>query len=104
MRLLSISAALIIGLFASLPAAAHERWGEQPAPGAMRQADQSGYAPVNGIEMYYATYGAKNQAAADPILLIHGGLGHADVWSAQVADLSKDHLVIVADSRGHGRS
>ena len=59
----------------------------------------TGNAPVNGIEMYYATYGA-----GDPVLLIHGGLGHGDVWASQVIDLSKDHLVIVADSRGHGRS
>lgn len=59
----------------------------------------TGKAPVNGIEMYYATYGA-----GDPVLLIHGGLGHADIWANQVADLMKDHLVIVADSRGHGRS
>ncbi|WP_309665571.1 alpha/beta hydrolase [Tabrizicola sp.] len=65
----------------------------------MPAAASSGLAPVNGIEMYYATYGA-----GDPVLLIHGGLGHADVWSAQVADLMIDHLVIVADSRGHGRS
>ena len=59
----------------------------------------TGMADVNGIKMHYATFGA-----GDPVLLIHGGLGHADLWSAQVADLMKDHLVIVADSRGHGRS
>ena len=56
-------------------------------------------APVNGIEMYYAVYGE-----GEPVLLIHGGLGHADVWGAQVAELMKTHKVIVADSRGHGRS
>ena len=60
---------------------------------------KSGYAPVNGIEMYYAVYGT-----GDPILLIHGGLGHADVWAGQIPELSKNHTVIVADSRGHGRS
>ncbi len=38
------------------------------------------------------------------MLLIHGGLGNADIWANQVIDLSKDHEVIVADSRGHGRS
>jgi pimeloyl-ACP methyl ester carboxylesterase len=54
---------------------------------------------VNGIDMYFATYGS-----GKPVLLIHGGLGNADIWAAQVADLMKDHLVIVADSRGHGRS
>ena len=59
----------------------------------------AGYAPVNGIHMYYAVYGA-----GDPVLLIHGGLGHADLWANQVRDLMKDHTVIVADSRGHGRS
>lgn len=56
-------------------------------------------ADVNDIKMYYAEYGA-----GDPILFIHGGLGNADVWGAQVADFARDHLVIVADSRGHGRS
>jgi len=59
----------------------------------------AGYAPVNGIHMYYAVYGA-----GDPVLLIHGGLGHADLWANQVRDLMTDHMVIVADSRGHGRS
>jgi pimeloyl-ACP methyl ester carboxylesterase len=38
------------------------------------------------------------------VLLIHGGLGHADVWGFQVPALAEDHKVIVADSRGHGRS
>ncbi|HVG47022.1 MAG TPA: alpha/beta hydrolase, partial [Rubellimicrobium sp.] len=56
-------------------------------------------AEVNGISMYYATFGA-----GDPVLLIHGGMVNSDHWSAQVTDLMKDHLVIVADSRGHGRS
>ena len=65
----------------------------------MPKADETGYAPVNGIQMYYAVFGS-----GDPVLLIHGGLGHADIWASQVATLSKTHKVIVADSRGHGRS
>jgi pimeloyl-ACP methyl ester carboxylesterase len=60
----------------------------------------TGYAPVNGIRMYYATYGTGR-----PILLIHGGLASADVWANQVLPLvAAGHKVIVADSRGHGRS
>lgn len=84
-----------------LPAAAmaEERWQTLPEPVAMPMPTSSGYAKVNGIDMYYATFGA-----GDPVLLIHGGLGHADVWASQVAELSKTHTVIVADSRGHGRS
>ncbi|MER9407192.1 alpha/beta hydrolase [Mesorhizobium caraganae] len=80
-------------------ASAEERWLTLPEPAAMPKPDQSGYAPVNGIQMYYAVFGA-----GDPILLIHGGLGHADIWASQVAAMSKTHKVIVADSRGHGRS
>lgn len=86
-------------LLLSAPAWADDRWMTIPRPAPMPSPASTGMAPVNGIEMYYATYGA-----GDPVLLIHGGLGNADIWSAQVADLMKDHLVIVADSRGHGRS
>lgn len=86
-------------LFAAAPAVAAERWQQLPAPAPMPKADKTGTAPVNGIDMYYAVYGS-----GPPVLLIHGGLGYADVWGAQVADLSKDHTVIVAESRGHGRS
>ncbi|ESX05883.1 alpha/beta hydrolase [Mesorhizobium sp. LSJC268A00] len=78
---------------------AEERWQTLPEPAAMPKPDQSGYAPVNGIQMYYAVFGA-----GDPILLIHGGLGHGDIWASQVATMSKTHKVIIADSRGHGRS
>ncbi len=100
MRIVSISLAAALVTAATVCSAfAAERWAELPAPPAMPMAPKTGTAPVNGIEMYYAVYGA-----GDPILLIHGGLGHADYWANQVADLSKDHMVIVADSRGHGRS
>ena len=89
----------LTALFLAAPAHAEDRWMSIPMPAAMPAPVATGMAPVNGIEMYYATYGA-----GDPVLLIHGGLGNADIWSAQVADLMTDHLVIVADSRGHGRS
>ena len=83
----------------AVPAMADDRWMTVPDAPAMPTAASSGMADVNGISMYYATYGAGN-----PVLLIHGGLGHADIWANQVIDLMADHLVIVADSRGHGRS
>jgi pimeloyl-ACP methyl ester carboxylesterase len=92
-------AVLALAVASAVPAAAEERWMTVPDAPAMPEPVQTGMAPVNGIEMYYATYGA-----GDPVLLIHGGLGHADLWASQVADLMADHLVIVADSRGHGRS
>ena len=89
----------LLTLALAAPALAEDRWMTVPDAPAMPAPVATGMAPVNGIEMYYATYGA-----GDPVLLIHGGLGHADIWGNQVADLMQDHLVIVADSRGHGRS
>lgn len=91
--------ALALALMIATPAAAEDAWMTVPDAPAMPAPASTGMAPVNGIQMYYATYGA-----GSPILLIHGGLGHADLWANQVADLMTDHLVIVADSRGHGRS
>ena len=100
MRIVSISlAAALVTAVTFASAFAAERWQRLPEALAMPVSKVAGYAPVNGIHMYYAVYGA-----GDPVLLIHGGLGHADLWAYQVKDLMKDHTVIVADSRGHGRS
>ncbi len=85
------------------PALAQDRWMSVPEAAAMPAPASAGTAEVNGIRMHYATFGAAVEGR-EPVLLIHGGLGHADLWAAQVADLMTDHLVIVADSRGHGRS
>jgi len=98
-RLWNMSAFAVAFTLVAGAAWAEERWETLPEPAAMPAATETGYAKVNGIDMYYATYGA-----GDPVLLIHGGLGHADIWASQVAELSKTHKVIVADSRGHGRS
>jgi len=99
MRSMFKAAILAAALLMPAAAIAEERWQTLPEPAAMPKADESGYAKVNGIDMYYAVYGS-----GEPILLIHGGLGHADIWASQVAEMAKTHKVIVADSRGHGRS
>lgn len=91
--------ALLTALALTTAAKAAERWETLPSFPPTPPAKASGMAPVNDIKMYYAEYGE-----GDPILFIHGGLGSADVWGNQVADFARDHRVIVADSRGHGRS
>ena len=72
-----------------------------PDASQMPQSDTTGMIRIDGGTMYYATFGEDD---GTPILLIHGGLAHADLWGAQVEDLSADHRVVVADTRGHGRS
>ncbi|MBB3593032.1 pimeloyl-ACP methyl ester carboxylesterase [Rhizobium sp. BK529] len=100
MRRITLGILTFFSLFLTVASAqSAERWAGLPAFPAMPTPKTSGMADVNDIKMYYAEYGE-----GDPILFIHGGLGNADVWGYQVADFAKDHLVIVADSRGHGRS
>jgi pimeloyl-ACP methyl ester carboxylesterase len=94
-----IAVAVLVFMMVTAATAA-ERWQTLPEPPPMPPGAHSGFAPVNGIQMYYATYGE-----GPPILLIHGGLAHADIWANQIAPLvAAGHKVIVADSRGHGRS
>ena len=57
------------------------------------------YAEVNGIRLYYETYGA-----GSPVLVLHGGTGFIESMHYQIGDLAGEHLVIAPDSRGHGRS
>jgi pimeloyl-ACP methyl ester carboxylesterase len=92
-------AAFAVAALLAFSAAATERWNTLPPLPPMPAPAQSGFAPVNGIKMYYAVFGE-----GDPILLIHGGLANSDYWANEVDALSKTHKVIVADSRGHGRS
>ncbi|WP_026157529.1 alpha/beta fold hydrolase [Rhizobium leguminosarum] len=100
MRVTAIAILTFFSMFLAVTGAqSAERWAELPAFPSMPVAKTSGMAEVNDIKMYYAEYGE-----GDPILFIHGGLGNAEVWGHQVADFAKDHRVIVADSRGHGRS
>lgn len=82
-------------------AAAGNPWESFPEPTKtwITQAKKQGCARTKRIEIYYAVFGE-----GEAVLLIHGGLGSANVWEAQVAPLSAKYQVIVADSRGHGRS
>ncbi|WP_298847641.1 alpha/beta fold hydrolase [uncultured Ruegeria sp.] len=96
----TLTTALVLGCLATT-SWAEDTWLSIPPSPVMPAAVASGTTEINGIDMYYATYG---DDGGTPVLLIHGGLAHGDIWAAQVADLARDHTVIVADTRGHGRS
>lgn len=99
-----LAPSLLAALSLAAPAAAEDLWLTLPDPAPMPEPAASGPIEVNGIAMHHALHGEADEGGPDPVLLIHGGLGHADLWSAQVADLMRDRLVAVADTRGHGRS
>jgi pimeloyl-ACP methyl ester carboxylesterase len=78
---------------------AEPQWLKLPPTPTLPQAAKSGYAPVNGIKIWYAVFGH-----GKPVLLLHGGLANSNYWGNQVPALAKKYEVIVLDSRGHGRS
>lgn len=56
-------------------------------------------AEINGVAIYYETYGA-----GPPVLVLHGGTAYLETMHYQIEALAKSRLVIAPDSRGHGRS
>ncbi|MFZ5942418.1 MAG: alpha/beta fold hydrolase [Bacteroidota bacterium] len=77
-----------------LPAAAQDGgipYGSNP--------EASHYAPVNGIELYYETYGS-----GAPLLLLHGNGGSIEAFRYQIPFFEKHYQVIAVDSRLQGRS
>jgi pimeloyl-ACP methyl ester carboxylesterase len=86
--------------FATTAAArAEPQWLTLPPTPSLSQPEQSGLAPVNGIKIWYATFGR-----GEPVILLHGGLANSNDWGLQVPALAEKYRVIVMDSRGHGRS
>lgn len=99
---LYLVAAFSLGIIisASIPSMGQERWRNLPPTPRLPRAAQSGYASVNNIRMWYAEFGE-----GPPVILLHGGLANSDYFGHLVASLVQHHFrVIVADSRGQGRS
>ena len=101
MRVLSLAFFLIVSLFAVATARAEPQWLTLPPTPTLPKAEESGLAPVNGIKIWYATFG---QSGGEPVVLLHGGLANSNYWGHQVPVLAERYRVIVMDSRGHGRS
>ena len=57
------------------------------------------YADVNGLHMYYETYGSGR-----PLILLHGGLGSGEMFGPILPALIDGHQLIVPDLQGHGRT
>ncbi len=100
----TVVGALFVGLLAaSASAQSPPRWMTLPPTPTLPTPQKSGRAPVNGISIFYATFGA-TVGQDVPVLLLHGGLANSDYWGHQVPALAEHRRVIVMDSRGHGRS
>ena len=60
---------------------------------------QSGYAPVNGLKMYYEIHGE-----GEPIVLVHGGVVGITMFGGNVEALAKGRKVIAVELQAHAHT
>jgi pimeloyl-ACP methyl ester carboxylesterase len=71
-----------------------------PAVSAQAQKPTTGYAPVNGLTMYYEIHGS-----GEPLVLLHGSyMTITNNWTGWIGELSKARKVIAVEMQGHGRT
>jgi len=62
----------------------------------------TGYAPVNGLKMYYEVHGS---GPGRPLVLLHGGVLTIELsFGAMLPELAAGRQVIVTELQGHGRT
>jgi pimeloyl-ACP methyl ester carboxylesterase len=60
---------------------------------------ESGYAPVNGLQLYYEIHGS-----GEPLILLHGAFGTIGLWGSILEGLAQHHQVIAVELQGHGHT
>ncbi|MEG3789405.1 alpha/beta hydrolase [Lysobacter sp. CCNWLW3] len=94
--------AAILTLSTAAPAATHND--ENPAMTQSRQAVQTGYAPVNGLRIYFEIHGVANPAQP-PLVLLHGGGDTIGTSFGQILPkLSRHRQVIAFEQQGYGHT
>ena len=65
-----------------------------------QQKSTTGYAPVNGLKMYYEIHGT-----GEPVVLLHGAfMAISGDWNDWINELAKTRKVIAVEMQGHGRT
>lgn len=65
-----------------------------------QQTPTTGYAPVNGLNMYYEVHGS-----GEPVVLLHGAfMTITSNWDGWIDELAKSRKVIAVEMQGHGRT
>jgi pimeloyl-ACP methyl ester carboxylesterase len=60
----------------------------------------TGYAPINGLQIYYEIHGS----GGTPLLLLHGGIVGSVTFAPLLPGLSVNRQVITIDLQGHGHT
>lgn len=90
-----LAIATIATLTTALPASAQTQTEGTPMP----TPTKSGYAPVNGVEVYYQVFGT-----GSPIVVLHGGMMSGSSFLPIMDMLTQSHQVIAVDLQAHGHT
>ena len=60
---------------------------------------KTGYAPVNGLKLYYEIHGT-----GEPLILLHGGVVGIAMFGPNLPALSVKRKVIAVELQGHGHT
>src|SRR5688572_23978108 len=72
------------------------------AVSAQAQQPTTGYAPVNGLNMYYEIHGS---GSGEPLVLLHGSfMTISNNWTGWIGELARTRKVIAVEMQGHGRT
>jgi pimeloyl-ACP methyl ester carboxylesterase len=72
------------------------------AVSAQAQKPITGYAPINGLKMYYEIHGSDS---GEPLVLLHGSyMTISNNWPAWIGEFAKTRKVIAVELQGHGRT
>jgi pimeloyl-ACP methyl ester carboxylesterase len=65
-----------------------------------QQKPTTGYAPVNGLKMYYEIHGK-----GEPVVMLHGAfMAISGDWNDWINELAKTRKIIAVELQGHGRT
>jgi pimeloyl-ACP methyl ester carboxylesterase len=70
-----------------------------PAIASAQEKPTTGFAPVNGLKMYYEVHGS-----GDPVVLLHGAFMTISSETQWIAELARTRKVIAVEMQGHGRT
>jgi pimeloyl-ACP methyl ester carboxylesterase len=68
--------------------------------GAIDQTVSEGYAPVNGLQMYWRSIGD----GGTPLVVVHGGFGVVEMFGDLLDRLAERRRVVAVELQGHGRT
>lgn len=94
-----VTAAIATAALAALPRLANAATTPAQEGTTMPTRPTSGYAPVNGVEVYYEVHGT-----GKPLVLLHGGFGAIEMFGPVLTALAAGRQVIGVDLQAHGRT